>query len=134
MQNKYRKNKPSGFGRGSEEEAAKRAKEQQLEEFRKRQRASAPKHGPGRNQVVEKPKDFRGSFGKLLRYMGRYKAAVFAVMIFAAASTVFNVFGPKIMGSRGLAGSISERSDGFCSGHSAFIWHQLSSVWSRAGS
>ena len=98
MQNKYRKNKPSGFGRGSEEEAAKRAKEQQLEEFRKRQRASAPKHGPGRNQVVEKPKDFRGSFGKLLRYMERYKAAVFAVMIFAAASTVFNVFGPKIMG------------------------------------
>lgn len=98
MQNKYRKNKPSGFGRGSEEEAAKRAKEQQLEEFRKRQRASAPKHGPGRNQVVEKPKDFRGSFGKLLRYMGRYKAAVFAVMIFAATSTVFNVFGPKIMG------------------------------------
>ena len=98
MQNKYGKNKPSGFGRGSEEEAAKRAKEQQLEEFRKRQRASAPKHGPGRNQVVEKPKDFRGSFGKLLRYMGRYKAAVFAVMIFAAASTVFNVFGPKIMG------------------------------------
>ena len=98
MQNKYRKNKPSGFGRGSEEEAAKRAKEQQMEEFRKRQRASAPKHGPGRNQVVEKPKDFRGSFGKLLRYMGRYKAAVFAVMIFAAASTVFNVFGPKIMG------------------------------------
>ena len=72
MQNKYRKNKPSGFGRGSEEEAAKRAKEQQLEEFRKS--------------------------GKLLRYMGRYKAAVFAVMIFAAASTVFNVFGPKIMG------------------------------------
>ena len=98
MQTKYRKNKPSGFGRGSEEEAAKRAKEQQLEEFRKRQRASAPKHGPGRNQVVEKPKDFRGSFGKLLRYMERYKAAVFAVMIFAAASTVFNVFGPKIMG------------------------------------
>lgn len=98
MQNKYRKNRPSGFGRGSEEEAAKRAKEQQLEEFRKRQRASAPKHGPGRNQVVEKPKDFRGSFGKLLRYMGRYKAAVFAVMIFAAVSTVFNVFGPKIMG------------------------------------
>jgi ATP-binding cassette subfamily B multidrug efflux pump len=98
MQNKYRKNKPSGFGRGSEEEAAKRAKEQQLEEFRKRQRASAPKHGPGGNQVVEKPKDFRGSFGKLLRYMGRYKAAVFAVMIFAAVSTVFNVFGPKIMG------------------------------------
>lgn len=98
MQNKYRKNKPSGFGKGSEEEAVKRAKEQQLEEFRKRQRASAPKHGPGRNQVVEKPKDFRGSFGKLLRYMGRYKAAVFAVMIFAAVSTVFNVFGPKIMG------------------------------------
>ncbi|MEY8368638.1 ABC transporter ATP-binding protein [Anaerovoracaceae bacterium 42-11] len=46
----------------------------------------------------EKAKDFKGSFKKLLAYIGRYKFAVLAVMIFAAVSTVFNVLGPKVMG------------------------------------
>ncbi len=81
--------------------AEERADEKRLEEYRKnmsqRQRRRGPGgHGGGR--VVEKPKDFRGSFSKLLKYMGRYKVAVFAVMIFAAVSTVFNVVGPKVMG------------------------------------
>ena len=47
---------------------------------------------------TEKAKDFKGSFKKLLKYIGRYKIAVFAVMIFAVASTVFFVMGPKVMG------------------------------------
>ena len=34
-----------------------------------------------------------------MRYMGRYKFGIFAVMIFAACSTVFSVIGPKILGS-----------------------------------
>ncbi len=46
----------------------------------------------------EKAKDFKGSFKKLLAYIGRYKFAVLTVMIFAAVSTVFNVLGPKVMG------------------------------------
>ncbi|WP_163427030.1 ABC transporter ATP-binding protein [Eubacterium pyruvativorans] len=46
----------------------------------------------------EKPKNFRKSAGDLMRYMGRYKIGVFFVMIFAAAATVFQVIGPKIMG------------------------------------
>lgn len=46
----------------------------------------------------EKAKDFKGSFKKLLAYIGRYKFAVLVVVIFAAASTVFNVMGPKVMG------------------------------------
>ena len=62
-------------------------------------RRVGPGHGPGAMMgPVEKPKDFRKSFGKLLTYIGRYKIAVFIVMIFAAASTVFQVLGPKIMG------------------------------------
>lgn len=46
----------------------------------------------------EKAQDFKGSFRKLLAYIGRYKFAILTVMIFAIASTVFNVLGPKVMG------------------------------------
>ena len=62
------------------------------------------RHGPmGRGPMGgmvggEKAKDFKGSFRKLLAYIGRYKFAILAVMIFAIASTVFNVLGPKVMG------------------------------------
>ncbi|MGO5337935.1 ABC transporter ATP-binding protein [Bilifractor sp. LCP19S3_H10] len=56
-------------------------------------------HGPGRNQVAEKPKNFKASFGKLMRYIGRYRIAVILVMIVAVLSTIFNVLGPKIMGN-----------------------------------
>ena len=52
-------------------------------------------HGPG---PAEKAKNFKGSIKKLLAYIGSYKAAVLVVMIFAVASTVFNVLGPKVMG------------------------------------
>ncbi|MBR3785609.1 MAG: ABC transporter ATP-binding protein [Firmicutes bacterium] len=61
--------------------------------------------GPGRRgrggppgMPVEKAKDFKGSFKKLIAYIGRYKIAILAVMIIAACSTVFSVLGPKIMG------------------------------------
>ena len=37
-------------------------------------------------------------FKKLIRYIGNYKFAILAVMIFAAISTVFSVAGPKVMG------------------------------------
>lgn len=49
-------------------------------------------------QPGEKPKDLKGSLGKLLSYIGNFKAAIIVVMIFAAASTVFNVIGPKTLG------------------------------------
>lgn len=47
---------------------------------------------------VEKAKDFKGSMKKMLAYIKRYTWAIFAVMIFAAASTVFNIISPKILG------------------------------------
>lgn len=55
-------------------------------------------HGPGRGMVSgEKAKNFKGSIGKLTKYLGRYWGAIVAVMIFAAVSTFFSVAGPKVM-------------------------------------
>lgn len=56
-------------------------------------------HGPGAGMMPgEKAKNFKGTVSQLLRYMGRYKIAVLVVMIFAIASTAFNIAGPKILG------------------------------------
>lgn len=46
----------------------------------------------------EKAKDFKETIGKLFRYIGKYKAAVVVVAIFAIGSTVFNVVCPKVLG------------------------------------
>ncbi|MDT2756329.1 ABC transporter ATP-binding protein [Enterococcus asini] len=55
-------------------------------------------HGPGRNMGAgEKAKDFKGTIKKLVSYMANYKIAILFVMIFAAASTIFNIWGPKIL-------------------------------------
>ncbi|MBR2108642.1 MAG: ABC transporter ATP-binding protein [Ruminococcus sp.] len=56
-------------------------------------------HGGGRMAPVEKAKDFKGSIKNLIKYIGRYKIAVLVVMIAAAASTVFAVIGPKVLGN-----------------------------------
>ena len=65
----------------------------------KRRRGPMGGHGPMGGMIGgEKAKDFKGSFSKLLAYIGRYKFAILTVMIFAAASTVFSVIGPKVMG------------------------------------
>ena len=46
----------------------------------------------------EKAKDFKGTMGKLMRYLGRYKIRILGVMAFAVGGTVFNIIGPKILG------------------------------------
>ncbi|MGC6768968.1 ABC transporter ATP-binding protein [Enterococcus sp. LJL51] len=53
--------------------------------------------GPGQIAPVEKAKDFKGTIKKLVSYIGAYKIPVFFVIIFAIASTVFNIWGPKIL-------------------------------------
>ena len=57
------------------------------------------RHGPGQRGMMpgEKAKDFRGSTGKLLNYIGQYRLAIFFVVIFAICSTAFNIVGPKIL-------------------------------------
>lgn len=45
----------------------------------------------------EKARDFKGTTGKLLRYMGSYRYGLIAVLIFAIGGTAFNIAGPKIL-------------------------------------
>lgn len=52
----------------------------------------------GRGPTFEKPKDFKGTFKKLLKYLMHFKAACIVVVIAALCSTLFNVVGPKILG------------------------------------
>ena len=54
---------------------------------------------PGRGMApVEKAKNFKGSIGKLIRYIGSYKIAIIFVAVMAVCSTVFSVVGPKVLG------------------------------------
>ncbi len=53
-------------------------------------------HGPGPG-VGEKAKDFGGTMKKLIRYISRYKVAIFLVMLFAVAGTALNIGGPKVL-------------------------------------
>ena len=61
---------------------------------RRAQRHMGPGHGmvPG-----EKAKDFKGTVRKILAYMGRYRFALIAVIVFAVCSTAFNIIGPKVL-------------------------------------
>ncbi len=55
-------------------------------------------HGPGGGMMPgEKAKDFRGTTGRLFRYMGAYRYGLAAVMLFAIGGTTFNIVGPKIL-------------------------------------
>ena len=77
-------------------------------------------HGPGGPGMMpgEKAKDFKGTFKKLLRYLGNYKWAILVVLLFAAASTVLSIFGPKILGQattelfEGLIGTVTGTGEG----------------------
>ena len=61
----------------------------------------------------EKPKNFKGTLKKLVKYLSAYHVAIVIVMLFAVGSTVFHVVGPKILGKatteifNGLIGKIN---------------------------
>ncbi|MCK4489551.1 MAG: ABC transporter ATP-binding protein [Anaerolineales bacterium] len=46
----------------------------------------------------DKAHDFKGTMSRLIEYLGSYKTGILIVMIFAVASTGFNIAGPKILG------------------------------------
>lgn len=48
----------------------------------------------------EKAKDFKGTMGKLLTYLKKFLPSIILVLVCAAASTVFSIFGPKVLGQR----------------------------------
>ncbi|MBU4480617.1 ABC transporter ATP-binding protein, partial [Patescibacteria group bacterium] len=56
-------------------------------------------HGPmGMMMRGEKAHDFKGTMIKLIQYLSAYRVSVVIVMIFAVASTMFAIVGPKILG------------------------------------
>lgn len=60
-----------------------------------------PGHGGpmgGMMRGGEKAKDFKGSMSKLLNRLSRYNVRFVIVFIFAIASTVFSIYGPKLLG------------------------------------
>ncbi len=72
----------------------------------------------GRMMKGETAKDFRGTFRQFLQYLGRFRIQVVIVCVFAAASTVFGIIGPKILGlattllAEGIMGRISGDREG----------------------
>ena len=74
------------------------AQERQLMQASQRKKRGSRPGGPaGRMIVTEKPRDFKGTVGKLIRFLGRFKFAMFAALVFAIGATVFNVIGPKVL-------------------------------------
>lgn len=55
-------------------------------------------HGPVMMGPVEKPRDFAGTMRRLIAYLGPYRPTILFVLLLAVGSTVFSIFGPKILG------------------------------------
>ena len=66
----------------------------------------------------EKPRNFKATMSKLLQYLGEFKVSIILVMVFAIASTIFMIAGPKILGKattrlfEGVVGQIAGTSTG----------------------
>ena len=43
-------------------------------------------------------RDFKGTMAKLLQYLRVYRLSIGIVLIFAVASTIFSIIGPKVLG------------------------------------
>lgn len=61
------------------------------------QRGPRMGHGP-MGAPPEKANDFRGTMKKLIEHLGQHRLAITIVFIFAIASTIFSIVGPKILG------------------------------------
>ncbi len=55
-------------------------------------------HGPMAMMQGEKASDFKRTMVNLIQYLGSYKIAIVIVMLFAVASTIFTIAGPKLLG------------------------------------
>jgi len=75
-------------------------------------------HGPGAMMKGEKARDFSGAMRQLIQYLGSYRIAIVIVMLFAVASTIFSIIGPKILGQattklfEGVMGAIAGTGSG----------------------
>lgn len=81
-------------------------------------RSPRPGGPPGIPMTGEKARDFKGTMRRLRDYLGVYRLSIFVVLLFAVASTIFSVIGPKILGKattrlfEGVVGQIAGTSTG----------------------
>jgi len=54
--------------------------------------------GHGMVMPGDKAQNFKGTMKKLIAYLGKYRATIMVVFVFAIASTAANIAGPKILG------------------------------------
>ena len=54
--------------------------------------------GGGMMQGGEKARNFKGTMKKLIKHLSVFKISIIIVVIFAAASSIFSIIGPKILG------------------------------------
>ncbi len=79
--------------------------------------------GPMAMMRGETARDFAGTMRKLIQYLGSYRIAILVVMVFAVASTIFNIIGPKILGKattklfEGVVGQIAGTGTGIDFGY-----------------
>lgn len=85
-----------------------------MSEERRKMRKGPGGHGPMGAGAVENAEDFKGTVVKFSkRYLKKYKIPLIIVFIFAIASTIFTIVGPKILGNAtteiytGIVGKIS---------------------------
>jgi len=83
-----------------------------------RRRGGPMGHGPMAMMQGDKARDFKGTMIRLIQYVGSYRLPVVVVMLFAVASTVFTIIGPKILGKattklfEGVLGQITGSGSG----------------------
>ena len=70
----------------------------QKNEAQHRPPSRARRGGPMAMMPGEKAKNFKGTMKQLINYLGKYQWLILVVLLLAAASTVFSIFGPKILG------------------------------------
>jgi ATP-binding cassette subfamily B multidrug efflux pump len=71
---------------------------QRTEQRQQQQRGMGPWGRGGMGMPVEKAKDFKGTFRRLVGYFMPQKYALLAVLVTAILGTTFNIVGPKILG------------------------------------
>ncbi|MEA3327969.1 MAG: ABC transporter ATP-binding protein [Chloroflexota bacterium] len=85
----------------------------QAKETQKRPSIVGRHRGPMKFRPGEKAQDFKGTMKQLIQYLGKYNWLILVVLLIAAASTVFTIVGPKILGQattliyEGVVGKIS---------------------------
>lgn len=70
----------------------------QSKEPQRRSQARMGRGGPMRFMPGDKARDFKGTMRNLIEYLGNHKWVILAVLLLSAASTVFTILGPKILG------------------------------------